>query len=144
MGVTLPMLTSFRQRQCSDSDIINLTEIEAKRLYEALFWNNLRISGLPQAIATAIFDTAVNNGQAVAVKYAQHCIGTQVISDGILGPESLNALDKVNIPMFIYNYVGLLQDRYVDLCINATNQLCFLKGWQRRARRLFTLISGMP
>jgi lysozyme family protein len=142
-GITLPMLTSFRQKQCSDADIINLTEVEAKRIYETLFWNKLSVSGLSQAIATAILDTAVLNGQTVAIKLAQHCLPSNILADGILGPESLNALDKVNPEMFIYNYIGLLQDRYVDICINATNQICFLKGWIRRSRRLFTLLSDI-
>jgi lysozyme family protein len=142
-GVTLPMLTSFRQRQCSDADIINLTEVEAKRLYESVFWDKLHVSGLRQSIATAIFDTAVNNGQAVAVKLAQHCLGPTIVPDGNLGPESLNALDKVNEELFIFSYVAMLQDRYVDLCINATNQIIFLKGWMRRSRRLFTLLSDI-
>lgn len=140
-GITLPMLTSFRQRQCSDADIINLTEMEAKRIYEALFWNKLSISGLNQAVATAIFDVAVNNGQTVAIKLAQHCLPSHILADGVMGVETLNALDKVNVEMFIYSYVGYLQDRYVDLCINATNQLVFLKGWMHRARRLFSLLS---
>ena len=143
-GITLPMLSSFRQRQCSDADIINLTEIEAKNLYQAVFWDKLRVSGLKQPIATAILDTAVLNGQMVAVKLAQHCLGSGFIVDGILGPDSLNALDKVNEELFIYNYVGLLQDRYVDLCINANNQITFLRGWLRRSRRLFTLLEGLP
>jgi lysozyme family protein len=142
-GITLPMLTSFRQRQCSDADIINLTEIEAKRLYESIFWNNLRISGLPQPIATAIFDTAVNNGQTVAIKLAQHCLGSTISPDGLMGTETLNALDKTNPQLFIYNYVGYLQDRYVSICINATNQVCFLTGWLRRSRRLFTLLQDI-
>lgn len=140
-GITLPMLTSFRGRQCSDSDIINLTELEAKYLYERIFWSQLRISGLKQPIATAILDTAVLNGQMVAVKLAQHCLGSKVIADGVLGPDSLTSLDLANPGLFIYNYVGLLQDRYADLCINASNQIVFLKGWMRRARRLFTLLS---
>lgn len=142
-GITLPMLTSFRQRQCSDADIINLTEIEAKRIYETLFWNKLSVSGLNQAIATAILDVAVNNGQTVAIKLAQHCLPAAVLPDGIMGVQTLNALDKANPEMFIYNYVGYLQDRYADLCINATNQLVFIKGWLRRSRRLFTLLSDI-
>jgi lysozyme family protein len=143
-GITFPMLTSFRQRQCSDADIINLTEIEAKRIYETLFWNKLSVSGLNQAVATAILDVAVNNGQTVAIKLAQHCLPSHILADGVMGTETLNALDKVNVELFIYNYVGILQDRYVDLCVNATNQLVFLKGWLRRSRRLFTLLSDVP
>ena len=139
-GITIPMLTSFRKKQVTASDIQNLSVTEAKMLYQQLFWDRLRISGLPQAIATAILDTAVNQGQATAIKTAQHCLGQSILPDGIMGPETLQALDKTNPEMFIYSYISFLQDRYADFCINATNQVIFLKGWLRRSRRLFTLL----
>ena len=113
-------------------------------LYQQFFWDRLRISGLPQAIATAILDTAVNQGQVTAIKIAQHCLGQSIIVDGLMGPETLQALDKANPEMFIYSYIGMLQDRYIDFCINATNQIVFLKGWIRRSRRLLTLLELMP
>ena len=143
-GVTIPILTSYRKKQVGYSDIQALTQSEAKRIYELFFWDRLHISGLNQAISTAILDTAINQGQATAIKLAQHCLGSAILPAGILGPESLDALDKVNPQMFIYNYVGMLQDRYADFCINATNQIVFLKGWLRRSRRLFTLLENMP
>ena len=128
-GVTIPMLTRYRKKPVNYADIQSLSQIEAKRLYELFFWDRLHISGLKQPIATAILDTAINQGQATAIKLAQHCLGSTIFPDGILGPESLDALDKVNPEMFIYSYVSLLQDRYVDFCVNATNQIVFLKGW---------------
>jgi len=143
-GITVPMLTSYRQKQVNFLDIKNLTQAEAKMLYQSFFWDRLRISGLPQAIATAILDTAVNQGQATAIKMAQHCLGNAILPDGVMGPETLQALDKANPQMFIYSYVGFLQDRYADFCINATNQIIFLKGWLRRSRRLFTLLEIIP
>jgi lysozyme family protein len=143
-GITLSMLISYRNKQCSDVDIKNLTQDEAKRIYESFFWDRLHISGLKQPIATAILDTAINQGQVVAIKLAQHCLGSSILADGIMGVETLNSLDKVNSELFIYSYVGMLQDRYVDFCINATNQLVFLKGWMRRSRKLFTLLDLMP
>lgn len=138
-GITIPMLTSYRQKAVTAFDIQTLTLIEAKKLYEAFFWDRLRISGLKQSIATAILDTAVNQGQATAIKLAQHCLGS-VLPDGVMGPETLDALDKIEEADFIYSYIGMLQERFVDFCVNATNQIVFLKGWLRRSRRLLTLI----
>jgi lysozyme family protein len=139
-GITIPMLTAFRSRQCTPQDIVTLTQAEAKQLYEALFWTPLKVSGLKQAIATAILDTAVNQGQMTAVKLAQHVLGYHVLADGLMGPETLKALDVIDEKVFIYNYLELLQDRFVDFCVNATNQLVFLKGWLRRSRRLMSLL----
>lgn len=141
-GITLPMLQSYRNRQCTDADIINLTQNEAKLIYQNLFWDRLRISGLSQAIATAILDVAINQGQGTAVRLAQECLGPHFICDGVLGQESLTALDKANPGMFIYSYVGLLQDRFVNIVVNAANQSIFLKGWIRRSLRLFTLLES--
>jgi lysozyme family protein len=143
-GITIPMLTSYRKKQVNSSDIQNLDLAEAKLLYQSFFWDRLHISGLPQPIATAILDTAVNQGQVTAIKLAQHSIGPSIMPDGIMGPDTLQALDKTNPEMFIYSYIGLLQDRYCDFCVNATNQLVFLKGWLRRSRRLFTLLDLTP
>lgn len=142
-GITLPMLNSYRQKQCSNSDIINLTQGEAKQLYQSIFWDKLRISGLKQPIATAILDCAINHGQGTAIRLAQECL-PHINPDAVLGPESLEALDKCNVEMFIYNYVGLLQDRFVTICINTPNQMVFLRGWLARSRRLFTLMDSMP
>jgi lysozyme family protein len=143
-GVTLQMLTAYKQRQCSNDEVVNLTQGEAKQLYESMFWNKLRVSGLNQAIATAILDTAVNQGQALATRLAQECLGPHMNCDGIMGSETLEELDKCDVPEFIYSYIGLLQDRYVALCINAPNQLVFLRGWLNRSRRLFTLLRQSP
>jgi lysozyme family protein len=143
-GVTLQMLTAFRKKQCTDQDVVTLNQGEAKQLYELLFWNPLRISGLNQAVATAIFDMSVNNGQGLAVRLAQECLGPNIVADGLPGTQTFTALDKVNPEMFIYNYMGILQDRYVNICVNNPTQLVFLEGWLRRTRRLFTLLQGTP
>src|ERR1017187_6407498 len=78
-GITIPILTSYRKKQVSYADIQALTQDEAKRIYELFFWDRLHISGLNQSVATAILDTAVNQGQATAIKLTQHCLGPAIL-----------------------------------------------------------------
>lgn len=138
-GITIVMLAKFVGRMVSVEELKNLTDTYAASIYEDLFWTPLKISGLPQSIATAILDTAVNQGQASAIKLAQEALGAHVFPDGLMGPETLRALDSCDINQFIYNYVGVIQDKYAKICMNASNQIIFLEGWLRRSRRLFLL-----
>jgi lysozyme family protein len=139
-GITQNMLSQFRNKKCNSSDIFNLTIIEAKDIYQQAFWVQMHLGSLPLSIATAIFDTAVNQGQMSATKLAQRALGSHVIDDGILGPETLKAIDVCDPDEFILNYIEQIQNKYVDICINASNQLTFMRGWLARSRRLYHLL----
>jgi len=139
-GITRPMLTAYRKKAVTDDDIAGISLDEAKDLYKTLFWTRLQVEILTQPIATAIFDMSVNQGQASAVKLAQKCLGKTILPDGIMGPDTLRALTLTSDISFIYSYITVVLDKYADLCINGPSQLCFLKGWQRRALRFLTLL----
>lgn len=117
-----------------------LTQLDAQVIYMKAFWVPLQLDLLPQEAATAILDTAVNEGQVPAIKFAQRACGT--LEDGLMGPDTINKLCDVDTKDFIYQYVGMVQDRYADLVKNVQGQQIFLKGWLRRSRRLFLLILG--
>jgi hypothetical protein len=59
-----------------------------------------------------------------------------------MGEETIQALLVTDQEMFIYNYIGVLQDSYIDLCLHNATQMKFLKGWLKRARRLFLLLES--
>lgn len=137
MGITIPTLTKYLKRIATIDDVSNLSILMAKDIYKAFFWDALHCDSLPYVIATAMFDTAVNRGQAISVGFAQRCVN--VNADGILGQETIHALSSTDQYMFIYNYVGALQDSYAEICIHVPSDLEFLEGWLRRSRRLFLL-----
>lgn len=138
-GITMAMLAVFRAGGVTAEDVKALTVDEAKMIYRKFFWDHLKLDSLPQVYATAILDMAVNMGETKAVEICQRALGSTAC-DGILGSQTVNALLHTDPQEFIFNYVSGLQDHYVEIVVRNPNEICFLKGWMRRALRLFHLI----
>ena len=138
-GITMPILSKFLNRIATIDDVQNINETSAKDIYHKYFWIPLHADELPPTIASALFDTSINRGQATAVGFAQHCL-VGVHPDGIIGEETIHALNVTDPEMFIYNYIGELQDSYIAKVEHDMTQLEFLSGWLARARRLFLLL----
>lgn len=138
-GITIEMLAVFRGGGVTREDVKALTLNEAKMIYRKYFWDQLKLESLPQVYATALLDMSVNMGEKKAVEICQKALGS-TSCDGILGPQTVSALLHTDPKEFIFNYVSGLQDHYVDLVLYNPSEACFLKGWIRRALRLFHLI----
>ncbi len=137
-GITLEMFAKYKGRMVSIEELKFIGQADVNNFYEQFFWTPLKLSGLPQVIATALLDTAINQGQSAAVKLAQEALG--LLADGIMGPDTLRDLDVVSEKDFIIDYLGLIQNKYVAICKNASNQIIFLEGWLQRSRRLLLLL----
>lgn len=70
-------------------DIKNLTLQEAVAIYQRDFWKPAACPQLPEKIAIAHFDAAVNCGLGAAAKLLQRAAG--VPDDGKIGPQTLAA-----------------------------------------------------
>src|SRR3990167_7881600 len=96
-GVTIPMLSAFRQREVTARDIRDLGEMEARDVYVLLFWNKLRCDDLPDGLDLAVFDAAVHAGQGQATKWLQQSCnllrsnGPWIDDDGVLGSRTMAA-----------------------------------------------------
>lgn len=77
------------KRSYPDLDIRNLTREQAVDIYHRDFWLPVRADELPQALALAVFDCAVNQGVAVAGKLLQRAC--DVPQDGRIGPVTVRA-----------------------------------------------------
>ena len=139
-GITLQMFAKYKGRMVSFEELKFIGQADVNNFYEQFFWTPLRISGLPQVIATAILDTAINQGQSSAIKLAQMALGEHHLVDGIMGPDTLRDLDIVSEKEFLIDYMALIQEKYVNICKNAANQIIFLSGWLQRSRRLLLLL----
>ena len=140
-GITGKLLAFHRNKVVDQSDVKNLTIEEAKDIYREYFWNHLSLDDFSFVVATAIFDTAVNQGEGQAVRHAQRAIGF-IVTDGVLGPKTRAALKVTHDEEFIYQFVAKVQDYYADLVEKQPSELVFLKGWLRRSRRLFLLVGA--
>lgn len=113
-------------------DIRVMTVDDAKSFYLTYWWNAYHYSNIiAQAVATKIFDSAVNMGAPRAHSIAQNILG--VATDGILGPKSFAELNAMPSLKFITMYQDALAAFYRRLVYLDPRRQQFLKGWLNRA-----------
>jgi lysozyme family protein len=97
------------------------TKEEAEALFHTHFWLPVYEKIASQAVATKIFDDAVNQGPMTAHKLLQvslHSIGAVVKIDGIFGPATLTAVNAVPEELLL-PWMRLHQYISYDLYIHA-------------------------
>lgn len=99
--------------------------------YRDNFWHAVQGDGLhDQQIAQSIFDFAVNAGVPTAARLAQQVAG--VNADGIIGKQSLAALNAISAELFMPRYALAKIARYAAIVNKDASQSKFLLGWINR------------
>jgi lysozyme family protein len=98
--------------------------------YQTQFWKPLQADALPPDIADALFNFAVNAGLQTAIKLAQ--LVAAVRADGVIGPKTMSALQKIDEQQFIALYTLARIKRYAEICNKDRTQQKFLLGWMNR------------
>lgn len=142
-GITLGVLGQWHQLKGyttpSFKDVENLTEADAQLIYEGLYWNELGLDSVLDApVASAIFDVAVNMGQATAARFAQ--AAANVAPDGHLGPISMTAINSMHSREFMQKFICQVQNHYIGIVQSNPAKISFLGGWLSRSQRLITLM----
>lgn len=75
-----------------DVDIYNLTLEQAKAIYKRDYWDKIHGDELPYPMNIFVFDSAVNQGVAPAIKMLQKAVS--VAQDGILGRDTMSAINR--------------------------------------------------
>lgn len=138
-GITYTSLSKFIGKPITLDYLKSLTQDIVFDFYKKTFWVPMVCDTFSLPVACALFDTAVNMGQITATKIAQRCLGS-LLSDGILGDKTVQALQAVDEKLFLSKYIGALLNYDIDICIKSYSQIVFLKGWTGRRLRLLTLI----
>ena len=73
-------------------DIASLTLADAKRIYHRDFWIFISGDALPWPLSYFVFDAAVNQGVAPAIRMLQQALGVE--ADGVIGPQTLAAVGR--------------------------------------------------
>lgn len=120
------------QRAYPDVDIYNLTEHQARVLYKRDYWDCIRADEiLSQRIAETMFDAAVNMGVRIASQIAQK--SAEILpADGIIGSQSLRAINKIDIELFIAKFAIRKIERYANIVHKDPSQKKYLFGWINR------------
>lgn len=105
-----------------------------RAFYKQNFWFPIQGEHIDaQAIASNLFDFAVNAGPKTAIKLAQIVVG--VTPDGVIGNKTLSALNSIDRSLFVAYYALAKITRYRDIVTKDRSQSKFLLGWINRTLR---------
>lgn len=108
------------------ADILALDEAHAIAVYKQYFWDPLSLDQFAPTIACVVFDQAVNQGPAAAIRDLQMALGIQ--ADGKLGPATMGAIKACNAPETLSKLIAYRGLRYTS----TKNFGIFGKGWINR------------
>ena len=95
-------------------------------------WNILCLDAVrSQKIADQIFQAFINIGSR-AVRWAQNLAGS--VADGVMGPQTVGALNKCDDLTFCRDYADLQCKFYESIVERDPTQKKFLRGWLERAK----------
>lgn len=103
---------------------------EAEDIYATKYALQCRFDDLISGPDCAILDFGINSGPSRAVKYAQTIAGTA--QDGVLGPQTLAAINKIDPNHFIDVYC----DARLHFLHNLGTWSTFGRGWTNRVADL--------
>lgn len=139
-GITMATLSIYRKGPVSEAMVKALTLDEALKVYEALYWRPLMLDKVrSDALAAIILDQAINRGVAAVTKRLQRLLGVEI--DGIMGPQTIAAINSCEPRPFGIRFVFDSQMAYCDICVKDPSQLQFLRGWIKRSQELLLLLA---
>lgn len=142
-GITFKTLSTYRGRGVTVDDVGFLTEVEAKKIYNDMFFENYKIHLLAsQKIQLILFDQGVLWGPVTAIKKLQNVLNlnpfySKLKVDGVLGPETIKKINLLNENDMGRKYLQRAQDDFVSFVVKDPSQLVFLRGWINRTHLLW-------
>lgn len=111
-----------------DEDMLKLV----KDFYYKNFWRRMRLDEVEhQQVANEMFIFGVNAGCKAAVRLAQEVVG--VTKDGLIGPNTIRALNKCNPEVFDVEYDKKETEYYEGLIAKNPSLKIYANGWRNRA-----------
>lgn len=111
-------------------DIRALTEQDAIRFFLDDFWSPCRCDELPDPIAIALADGAVNMGVRRAVMLLQETVHATI--DGVIGPQTIGAVHRRGAEGLLPLCLARRARHYHDLVRANSGLAKFLDGWFNR------------
>lgn len=134
-GITIGTLSMWKKHKATVNDVKSLTLEEATQIYKAFYWDACKLDDiLDSAVATCIFDVAVNRGVGVAKKY--------MIEIAAHFGHHVTGINLINPRHFIKEFEHRVEQGYQSIAASKPKMRVFLKGWLARARRMLGLIKN--
>lgn len=125
------------KRSYPQEDIKNLTKERAMEIYYRDWWQRYGYNRLQDdAVATKVFDMAVNMGPATAHRLLQEALvflGYPVAVDGILGLQTITAANLADPNRLLRVLRWLAAYHYYRIADQRPQSRAFLMGWLTRA-----------
>ena len=97
------------------------------------YWDRWKADDIRnQSVANILVDWLYNSGSQ-GIKIPQRLLS--VADDGIVGPETLGAVNAADQKKFFDSVLSAREAYYRDLVIRKPSQRKFLKGWMNRLRK---------
>ena len=131
-----PTNFGLSQRQYPTMKMRSLTREQAIEIYRRDYWLTIYEQIVNQAVANKVFDMAVNMGPGIAHRLLQRaCIdcGQPVGVDGVVGPVTIKAVNKIMPFDLLQALRQRAAERYHEIAAADPTQTVFLKGWLDRA-----------
>lgn len=143
-GITQKTLTAFRGEAATAADVAALADEEISAIYLMAFWRPCNLDLLKsKAVATIVFDQAVNRGPRLAVRMLQMTLQStfvpSLVVDGVLGPKTAKAENDASEAELTKKLIVAAQQGYLDLWRSDPSQGVFLRGWIARTWRFLDL-----
>jgi lysozyme family protein len=126
MGITQRVYESYLGREVTEEDMRSLSPNHASEIYRRDYWDTVKGDELPLGIDYAVFDWAVNSGPGTVARELQKLVGVSI--DGVIGPQTLAAVNSEDIPELITK----LAERRASFYRRLQNFTVFGKGWINR------------
>lgn len=145
MGITRATLERYRGREVTPQEVAALTRGEAAEIYLRLYWLPLGLDRITHpAIATALFDQMINRRAAEVVRGIQSYLSNEIDSsvkvDGILGPDTAEAINRIRPERMLVVVAIEAQQSYLAIVNRRPEQMVFLRGWLARTWNLLRLV----
>ncbi len=100
--------------------------------YRVTFWDKINGDQITnQDIANSIFDFGVNAGSGTSASLAQMVVGAK--SDGVIGPNSISAINNFDPEHFLASFTVAKIARYVNIVKKRPTSRKYFYGWVIRA-----------
>ena len=124
------------QRAYPHLDIRSITLEDAEAIYRHDYWAMIQGDEFPAGLDLMLFDAAVNQGPATAVKLLQSTLA--ITTDGIPGPNTQRAALLAMSRTPINTLIDFCAERALRYEFNRNEEI-FGRGWYRRLFRIYDI-----
>jgi lysozyme family protein len=126
-GITQNTFNHWRRGNGQEPrSVRHISQDEVRGIYRAGFWDSIRAEEMPEGVAYAVFDAAVNSGPGRAIRWLQAELGAR--QDGVVGPETISKLMQAEPVALVNSYC----DRRLRFMQSLRHWPTFGRGWSRR------------